>query len=297
LSGASQGGTGITLIGSNAFGQVGTHNLAIESNFVLGLRAALAYGSSFSNITVRNNQFRASNSTIVDLLDYQSGDFAFAGNAYRSEANANRWFSINQNTFFGLPAWTTFIGEAGATTAPFVNPASAPDIESYHASIGGALTFTAFLNEARQQSRQSWRDEYTAGRVIAYLRQQLGQSPIPLSPSLAVRLNATTFRAGDPMIVDAIFAAGSPPAIVDAYIVVRLPDGSFLSLLPGGQVSPGLVPFMRNFTSFDKTPEVFRYTLNGSEPPGTYAWLSALVTPGTLNIVGPLTQVTFTIAR
>lgn len=46
-------------------------------------------------------------------------------------------------------------------------------MESYHASMGGAPMLAAFLAEARKQSRQNWRDEYTAGPVINYLRQQL----------------------------------------------------------------------------------------------------------------------------
>jgi len=173
LSGASTGGSGISLIGESFLGQFGVHNLVIEDNFILGLRGLNAYGPSISNVIVRDNRFRASSGFVVELLNYERNDYTFAGNAYRSQSPANQWFRINQSTNYDLAGWTAFVGESGATTAPFADPASAPGVESYHASIGGAPTLAAFLAEAREQSRQNWRDAYTADPVINYLRQQL----------------------------------------------------------------------------------------------------------------------------
>jgi len=59
-------------------------------------------------------------------------------------------------------------------TASFVDPASAPDIENYHASIGGEPSMSAFLDIARRQWERHWCDDYAAAAVIQYLRQQLG---------------------------------------------------------------------------------------------------------------------------
>ncbi len=42
--------------------------------------------------------------------------------------------------------------------------------ETYNASLGGAATFDAFVAEARKQSRDNWRLEYTAEAVNEYIR-------------------------------------------------------------------------------------------------------------------------------
>jgi hypothetical protein len=81
---------------------------------------------------------------------------------------------------------------------------------------------------------------------------------------------------------------------VDAYVVVRLPDGSFLSLQLGGGVVAGVVPIGRGLAPFAFTGELLGYTFRGDEPPGQYTWFAALTEPGTLNVVGPLDQVSFT---
>jgi hypothetical protein len=174
LSGASSGGTALTLIGETVLGQAGLHSLVIEDNFSLGLRGVYAYGASISNITIRDNQLRAGAGPIVDLLNFERGDYTFAGNAYRSETLAAQWFRTNQSTYYTLAGWTALVGESGAATAAPIDRVLAPDVGRYHGSMDGPPTLAAFLTEARHQSRQHWRDAYTAAPVIAYLREQLG---------------------------------------------------------------------------------------------------------------------------
>jgi IgA Peptidase M64 len=111
--------------------------------------------------------------------------------------------------------------------------------------------------------------------------------------SLRVLLNAATFRPGETLTLTARLTPGPTPVVVDAYVVVRLPDGSFLSLQPGGVVA-GVVPIGRGFAPFALTGEFLRYTFRGDEPPGQYTWFAALTEPGTLNVVSPLDQVPFT---
>ena len=76
--------------------------------------------------------------------------------------------------------------------------------------------------------------------------------------------------------------------MVDGYVVVRVPDGTFLSVLLGGQIVPGVVPIVRNFVPAPFTGELVRFTFAGSETPGSYTLLSAFTLPGTLTFVSPV---------
>jgi hypothetical protein len=142
------------------------------------VRGLFGYGPAFSNVTVRGNQFRASDTAVVDLSDYVNADYSFSGNSYSSQRPALQWFRINGWAGRDLAAWTAFSGEPGAATASYVDPATAPDVEGYQASIGDVPTLDGFLAKARSRSREIWCDHYTAASVIAYLRAQLGLPPL-----------------------------------------------------------------------------------------------------------------------
>ncbi len=115
-------------------------------------------------------------------------------------------------------------------------------------------------------------------------------------PTLKLQLNATTLHSGDTMILTATLTPGTSSILVDAYIVLQLPDGTLFSLQIGGAM-PGIAPIVKNFIPPSFTGEVVRYTLTGREPPGTYSWFAALTQAGTLNLVGDVQQNTFAFSR
>jgi hypothetical protein len=112
-------------------------------------------------------------------------------------------------------------------------------------------------------------------------------------PSLTVQLNATAFTPGQTLVVTATSAPGSPPEPVDAYIVIKLPNGQFLSAQLGGGFVPGILPIATNIVPPALTQQVAQYAFNGSEPVGTYTWFAVFTTPGTQNFVSALDQDTF----
>jgi len=59
---------------------------------------------------------------------------------------------------------------------------------------------------------------------------------------------------------------------------------------------PGIVPIARSFVPFVYDGQVFVHTFQAFYPPGTYTFMSALASPGTLNLVTPIayTPVVFT---
>jgi hypothetical protein len=116
-----------------------------------------------------------------------------------------------------------------------------------------------------------------------------------VSPSLVLSINGTDFPAGTTMTLTAVLDAGNVPGPVDAYVVLMLPSGELLSLQFGGQFVPGLVPIVRGFAPVDFQGTLGQFTFSGAEPPGDYTWFAVLATPGTLNFVSPLQQLTFTV--
>jgi hypothetical protein len=112
-------------------------------------------------------------------------------------------------------------------------------------------------------------------------------------PSLTIAINAATYRTGDTMTVVASVQPGSPPAPVDAYITIRLPDGQFMSAQLNGSLVPGQVPIASGITPAPLQQQIVSHTFAGNEPAGTYTWFAVFTTPGTLNFVSALDQHTF----
>jgi hypothetical protein len=132
-------------------------------------------------------------------------------------------------------------------------------------------------------------DETTADRVVK-------NGNIQFHLALTTSLTAHSFRAGEVMAVGVSVIPGAAPPKVDAYLVLRLPSGQLLSWTSKGFV-PGIVPMVRNITPFNIRAAVARLVIPSNAPAGTYTWLSAFASPGTLNLVSDISERRFTITR
>ncbi len=94
-----------------------------------------------------------------------------------------------------------------------------------------------------------------------------GQAPV-----LSLQLNQSVYGVGETMTVTAKLSPGSPSEPVDAYVVVQLPTGQFLSLQLGGSIVPGIVPIARGIVPLAYEAALVSYTFSGIEPPGAYTW-------------------------
>jgi hypothetical protein len=117
----------------------------------------------------------------------------------------------------------------------------------------------------------------------------------PSNPSLTLGLNRTSFGHGDSLVLTGTLIPGSNPTPVDAYVVLRVPGGGFLSLTLTGGVVPGLVPIATGFTPFSFTGTLFQHQMTGGEPQGPFAFLAGLTQTGTLNVIGTIDEKDFTI--
>jgi len=115
---------------------------------------------------------------------------------------------------------------------------------------------------------------------------RVAQIRVAASPTLSVALERAAFRSGETLRLTATLTPAGLPTLVDAYVLARLPDGSFFSLLQGGALVPGIVLIMTRFEPFAFNGEILRIVVTGGDPIGDYAWLAALTYPGTLTVIG-----------
>lgn len=131
-------------------------------------------------------------------------------------------------------------------------------------------------------------DETTAARVIK-------NGNIQFHSALTISLSVRNYSAGDVMAVRVSMTPGAPQP-VDAYLVLRLPDGQLVSWTMNGLV-PGVVPVARHVMPVSFSGVVANITIPRGAQRGTYTWLSALTMAGTLNLVSDISEQQFTIKR
>ena len=114
----------------------------------------------------------------------------------------------------------------------------------------------------------------------------------PGSSPLSVTLNQSSFSRTDTLVTTVVAVGGVIATPVDAYIVLNTGAG-FLSLQMDGRLVPGLVPIARGVV-LPSVSAPFSFPLAGA-PPGSYTWMAAVTTPGTLALVAPIASTPFTI--
>lgn len=126
--------------------------------------------------------------------------------------------------------------------------------------------------------------------VSAYTNESCGTA-VATSPPITVALNGTSYRQTDTMVAT-VHASGGFVVPVDAYVVVQT-GGAMLSLQLDGRLVPGMVPIARNII-VPTLAAPFSFPLAGA-PPGTYTWMAAVTSPGTLTMVAPVASTIFTV--
>jgi hypothetical protein len=112
--------------------------------------------------------------------------------------------------------------------------------------------------------------------------------------SLTTTVNGSSFRVGDVMNLAASLVPDPARTAVDAYLVVRLPNGHLMSWTGSGLVN-GLAPIRRNLVPVSFNGVVAQLRIPPGAPAGVYSWLSALTLPGTLTLVSEIAETRFTI--
>jgi hypothetical protein len=186
---------------------VGINNLTIQNNIVykwyesLGTSSGLQNGGSgvraYNNVDYLDNQFQLTGNTrmISHGQPYSGAVESWSGNSYYTNKSPSGWFTVNGSRM-SFNAWQSQVdGDADDAPIAYDDPNRNPG--TYHAEIGGVGTVNGFLNEARKQSRDTWRDDYTTNAVVNYVRQGFGlEGSVPVTAP-RVRMTASDLGPGD----------------------------------------------------------------------------------------------------
>ena len=132
-------------------------------------------------------------------------------------------------------------------------------------------------------------DEATADAIVRH-------GNIQFHPSLTTNVGAESFRAGDVMDLSVSLQPGTASPNADAYVVLQLPDGKFLSWTNNGFV-PGVVPVARNIKPFNYRAVIARMAIPADAPVGNYTWFSGLAATGTRDMLTDISERRFAIKR
>lgn len=155
-------------------------NLTLRNNIVYDWHGGVQFSTSaLSNVLFENNDFQAPDpARPTRLVFYFNMGFSqgtsYSGNRWFSTEDPGNWFLINQDPQ-SFSEWLTTSKEMGASNMKVDYADPERKLGSYHGTLGKDPTFDAYIAEARKQSRQNWRPEYTAAAPIAYIRQGFGK--------------------------------------------------------------------------------------------------------------------------
>ena len=146
-------------------------SLIVENNRMFGLQRRLLLidvGPAYDGLYVFSNTMVASaeQSCVVDY-DGPFGPIEFMGNRYLSPASPEAWFCVD-GAQLDLAGWEGASGELGASEAEAWG-GEVRNLDTYAEMLGYEPSLAAFAEQARTQSRHTFRAELRADEVAAYI--------------------------------------------------------------------------------------------------------------------------------
>jgi hypothetical protein len=168
-----------------AIGIDGTYrNVTVSNNIVYNWnrpsradgRSLAFFGTPLSGVSVLDNHFQQPQG------GFMIGHWAPLGPAFTYAGN--RYFSANNgaNQFFTNVTYNQWVAQSGESNSSwssrwYVDPNR--DTASYMAMLGQTPSLDAFMTQARRQSRDNWRGQYTAETINWYVREGFGLGRTP----------------------------------------------------------------------------------------------------------------------
>jgi len=141
-------------------------------------------------VRVFNNKLSQGSGAIYQQFNpAQMAMYTYTGNNYFAPGYSTP-FMVNPG-FINYSQWVTYSGEAGSSygAMSFLNPNRT--IATYMTSLGMTATLVEFLNQAKLQSRNNWRTQFTPQEVNCYIRNGFR------TPIIANYSHDTTITAGN----------------------------------------------------------------------------------------------------
>ena len=269
--------------------------IAIDETSAVTLNANTVTACSFGDPLPVHAPFKVTGGGQINVPDPDSAGFASYGFNAKPEATGGASGHLNYlNHVTGLHVNGT-VTDVDVVT---LNPDGSPKMVRFSGTCTADCTFSVTVEDNGEPAVNdrfgiavvgSSADETTADRIVRH-------GNIQFHAGLTTALNARSFSSGDVMAVTVSMTRGGVHQPVDAYLVLRLPDGQLYSWTVQGPVA-GIVPIARNITPANFTGVVASITIPPGAPRGTYTWLSALTAAGTMGLVSDISEQHFTITR
>ena len=100
---------------------------------------------------------------------------SFSNNTYSSRSPVDEWFNLGGERV-SLERWAQEVGDKGSRAQSMDLPRSKRTVEAYMAHLGMEPSFDAFIAEVRKQSKENWREQFTAAAINEWVREGYGVS-------------------------------------------------------------------------------------------------------------------------
>jgi hypothetical protein len=132
--------------------------------------------TQFSNLTIEYCAFESLDVPILEIAHSSAlSQITSRHNNFFTNYKTDSWYrvgGINKS----LGEFLTGVGDTTSTSSPATYPSpESATIAGFHASLGRTATHEAFMQEALKQSRDNWRNEYTAASVNNWIRTCFGK--------------------------------------------------------------------------------------------------------------------------
>lgn len=269
--------------------------IALDDSSAVTLNANTMTACSFGELLPAYAPFKVTGGGQINVPDPDSAGFASYGFNAKPESAGGASGHLNYlNHVTGLHVDGT-VTDVDVVT---LNTDGSPKMVRFSGTCGADCTFSVTVEDNGEPAVNdrfgiavvgSTADETTPDRVVK-------NGNIQFHSSLTTSLNARSFSSGDQMAVTVSMTPGGVRQPVDAYLVLRLPDGQLFSWTTQGPVA-GIVPIARNIMPVNFSGVVATITIPRGAPRGTYTWLSALTAAGTMSLVSEISEQNFTIKQ
>ena len=155
----------------------GVHNLTIRDNVAhdwggtVGLQGD---STEITNLSIEGNDFQEHTHSGRLLEHYDGSSTASIGssadNNFYSDQTAQPGWIIVGGVNTTVASWASQVSDTTSQAAEISYSDPGRTVASYHGTLGETATHDAFIVEARLQSKDNWRTEYTASAVNDYIR-------------------------------------------------------------------------------------------------------------------------------
>ncbi len=160
------------------------------------------HATTSEDIFITDNYFQQPRGgSLVTMYEYHPDSTTFAGNTYWSTTPqqtqyGSSWFALNDD-FHNFASWVSATGEVGAVQEEVDFVDTNRSIDTYMTSIGIGGGYDEFMSRAREQSKDTYDERFTAYTVNEYIRDGFALAGGNPDPDPVI-----TFEASDSSILE-----------------------------------------------------------------------------------------------